>query len=67
VPLNDLDAFADRCQQLVEDPAMRRALGATARGVAEALSIDRCADLYETTYRDALAPTARPHPESAVA
>jgi glycosyltransferase involved in cell wall biosynthesis len=64
VALNDLDAFADRCRRLVDDEQLRRALGAKAAGVAEDLYIDRCAELYERTFEQAIAAgTAGPaHP-----
>jgi glycosyltransferase involved in cell wall biosynthesis len=67
VPLNDLDAFTERCQRLVDDGEIRRALGAKARGVAESLYIDRCADRYEAAYRCAIDGTPADQPRSAVA
>ncbi len=54
VPLNDLTLFADRCEQLIGDRALRKRIGLENQRRVEEFCIDRCAAEYESVFRTAL-------------
>jgi glycosyltransferase involved in cell wall biosynthesis len=46
LPLNDTTLLAERCQQLVGSPELRKTLGAHNRQLVEDYYIDQCAARY---------------------
>lgn len=54
IPLNDLALFADRCERLMKDRALREQIGLENQRRVDEFCIDRCAIEYENVFRAAL-------------
>jgi len=55
VPLNDLEAFGQRCRELIDDQALRRRMGEENRRRAEPMFADQCAKQYEALFEQVVA------------
>ncbi|UCG11816.1 MAG: glycosyltransferase family 4 protein [Deltaproteobacteria bacterium] len=61
VRLNDLELFKARCQLLIENSDLRKAIGEKNKRHVEEFYIDKCALRYESIFREAVAIHANKH------
>jgi len=54
VELNDLDAFTDSCEALIENPAQRKQMGQTSKERVEEYFIENCARRHETIFNQTI-------------
>ena len=58
VKLNDLDQFTERCRQLIDSPAKRKAMGEHNRQVVKEYYIDTITRQYESKFEEVIAARA---------